>query len=284
MHARFSLATILLGCAAAIFAARPVCAIEDPARDLGDVGVRTVLGSQVDFSIPLIDNTGKKSSLRELSGGTTPLVLVPAYYHCPRLCGLVLGGVAKVAGQLDLKLGKEYRIGAVSFDPADDPSSARDRQKQVLSEVAADHLPAGMDSAEYWPFFTGAERDVKNLFDQVGYKYKRDGDEFAHTAAIFVLTPEGKISQYFTGIEFQPFDVRLALVEASHGKIGSTLDHVLLYCFRFDPTKGKYVWVAFNIMRVGATATLLLLVSLIYILWRRDRAKNGGASLSPKEG
>ena len=114
---------------------------------------------------------------------------------------------------------------------------------------------------------------IDQLMKQIGFNYRPDGEEFAHTAAMILLTPNGQISQYFTGIDFSPWDTKLALVEASQGSIGSALDHALLYCFRFDPTKGKYTWAAFGIMRAGGVLTLVFLVGLIFLLARRE--KNG---------
>ena len=150
--------------------------------------------------------------------------------------------------------------------PKDTFESAEEKRRQYVTGLKLkDKAKSG------WHFLVGEPENVNKLMNQIGFHYIEDKGEFAHSAAIMLLTHDGEISQYFTGIDFRPFDVKLALVEASKGKVGSIIDHVLLFCFRFDPTKGRYTWAAFNIMRLGGILTFLCLGALIFRLWRRER-------------
>lgn len=244
------------------------CAIDKPGEVLPEVALKTVLGTQLDLSLEFRNERGETLKLGSLLKPGRPTVIIPAYYTCPRLCGLVLDGASKLFSKLTLELGRQYSVVTFSFDSRDTVERAADKGRQFRAA-----LPGAVDSAS-WSFLVGEQRSIDPLMGQLGYGARPDGGDFVHTAALIVLTPEGKISQYFTGIEFSPFDARLALVEASQGGIGSPIDHVFLFCFRFDQTKGKYRWAAFNLMRVGALATLAALVILIFRLWSRERSSS----------
>jgi protein SCO1/2 len=245
-----------------------VVALEHPGTELEEVGVMPILGHKVDLDLPFTTSDGVATTLRALSKPGRPFILVPAYYHCPRLCGLVLSGVVELIDSIKLHLGSDFEVITYSFDSSEDVVLATKNAtkfKKLLTKPI---------SAESWPFLIGSEQSVKALSDQIGFHFKRDGAEFAHTSAIILLTPEGEISQYFTGISYPAWDVKLALVEASKGNIGSTMDHILLYCFRFDPTKGKYTWAVFGLLKVGGALTILLLGGLIIKLLRAERASS----------
>jgi len=252
----------------------PAFALEKPENELIEVGVRTILGNKVDLNLRFSDADGKEVSLKELFLPGKPAIILPAYYHCPRLCTLVMSGMAKAISGMSLKLNKDYRVITVSFDPEETPKQAADK-----GEAHRMLIPKTQDGLG-WRFLVGTDQNIKPLMHQVGFYYKKDDDEFAHSAAIMILTPTGEISQYFTGIEFSPFDVKLALIEAAKGEIGSPLDHIFLFCFRFDETKGRYTWAAFNLMRAGAALTLFLLVGLILTLWRREKMRAKSLSVS----
>ena len=240
-------------------------AVEDPGSIPQEVGVRPVLGNRVNLSRVLVNSDGRKVRVGDLIAQNRPIILVPAYFRCPRLCGLVHEGVLSLLNQLSLSVGSDFTLATVSFDPRDTPEAAKeyaDRyQKQYRDPQRA---KAG------WEFLVGPESDVKALMNEIGFLYHPDGEEFAHSSAIFILTPDGEISQYFTGIEFSAFDVKLALIEAAKGEIGSPLDHILLYCFRFDDKQGKYTWAAYTAVRVGSGIGFLLLVFLLGTLWSRE--------------
>lgn len=242
----------------------PALALEKPKEKLESVGLATERGDSVDLSLTFTDSDGTTKTLGELVAGTKPIILIPAYYSCPRLCGLLLKGVSELLNKIDLTLGEDFRVVTVSFNTREEAADAHRAQETWRSRFQ------GKGDALAWHFLVGDSKNVDPLMEQIGFRYLPDGKEFAHTAAIMLLTPSGEISQYFTGISFPTWDVRLALIEASRGEIGTAFDQVLLYCFRFDPTKGKYTWFAFNVVRAGGAITLILLAGLIFVLWRRD--------------
>ena len=248
-----------------------VKAVEKPEKELQEVGIVTKLGTKVDLSLELVNSVGKTVTLKELIAlNNKPIVIVPAYYNCPRLCGLVLDGVAELVEGLDTELGKEYSLATVSFDPKETFDLA-DAKAKFFQKKLANKFSESDKAKNSWHFLVGKEKNVNTLMEQLGFLFKADGKDFSHSAAIFILSTEGYISQYFTGIQFSPWDVHLALVEASHGAIGSLVDQVLLYCFRFDPTKGKYTAFAQNIMRLGGVLTLILIAGLYYGLRRKRK-------------
>ncbi len=237
--------------------------VENPGENLKPLELSTQLGDPVSGDTTFLNQRGEEVQISKLVA-QKPTILVPAYYTCPRLCGLLLTSVQELLQKLSLSLKEDYQVVTVSFDPEDTP----ERAKTQFEKFAAP-----FEGAENWHFLSGSEQDIFRLMKSIGFKYFEDKGEFAHTAAIFILTAEGQISQYFTGLQFPPRDVRLALVEASSGQIGSPLDQVLLYCYRFDPTKGKYTLAAFNVVRAGGAAALVFLVGLIVRLRMKERAE-----------
>jgi protein SCO1 len=249
-------------------------ALENPERVLNvDVGITTTLAAPVDTSLPLVASDGSSTTLSAFAGGK-PLIVVPVYYDCPRMCGLVHQGVLNLLNAINLELGREFVVASVSIDSTETPELARKNGEPLFARLDE---PVRARAASGWGFFTGPETSIAPLMNQLGFKFRRDGEEFAHGAAIMILTPDGKISQYFTGVEFSAWDVRLALIEASMGGIGSAIDHFLLYCFRFDPTQGKYTWAVYNIMRVLGALTLLFLGTVIYKASRKSASSPAGA-------
>jgi protein SCO1/2 len=190
------------------------------------------------------------------------------YYECPMLCGLVLGGLARAMKQTGLELGRDFDALSVSFDPREKPAQATVRQKAYLQ--ALDRPEARGD----WAFLVGAEPDIRAVTDSVGFHYAYDPQtkQYAHAAAIFVLTPEGKVSRYLYGVEFPGRDLRLALVEASQGRVGTSFDRFLLTCYRYDPASRKYQPFALGMLRLGGAAALVGLAGLIAgLVWRERR-------------
>lgn len=263
-----SIYSLFVAIAIVLVPAIPAGALEKPGENLNEVGVSTERGAQIDLSLKFTNSTGSELALSEIGNPDRPKIIIPVYYHCPRLCGLLLGGVKTLLNELQLQIGSDYDVLTVSFNPHEGTALARKRKQ----EFTAGFTGLG-DAQTGWHFLTGSAENVNPLMLQLGFNYKPDGSDFAHTAAIFLLTPEGKISQYFTGVTFSAFDTKLALIEASESKIGSTLDHVLLFCFRFDPSIGKYTWAAFGVMRAGGIITLVLLIVLFYRLWSNDHNK-----------
>lgn len=243
-----------------------VWAIENPGEELNDVGVVTQLGTKVDFTLPFINSDGNTITLGQIAGDR-PLIVVPAYYRCPRMCGLVIAGVINLINQLDLELGSDYRVVTVSIDPSETFDKAAAAKRRQVGE-----LKTPKNGEVGWSFLVGSEENVTALMKSIGFKYIKDKDEYAHGSAIMILTAHGEISQYFTGIDYSPSDARLALVEASKGRIGSAIDHIFLFCFRYDHAQGKYTLAVVNLVRVIGLATLVLLVGLIFVLLRSRKS------------
>ncbi len=242
------------------------CALEKPGESLARAGITAKLGSTVDQTIRLVDSSGAELSLSALLGESKPLVIVPGYFNCPRLCGLVQQGVVDAVNGSGLALGSDFNLLSVSFNSAETPTLAAKRAAAAQAKLVGQATP------ERWRFAVGEEGQVHALMQQLGFDYLKDGDEFAHSAGVFVLTQRGEISQYFTGVDIAPRDLRFALIEASQGRIGSALDHIILFCFRFDPTQGKYTWAVVSLLRIVGALSLLGFGLLYFLLRRASRA------------
>lgn len=242
--------------------------IERPAEVLDrNVGVFTELGTKVDLSRNFTDVHGETRQLKDFVAPGKPILIAPVYYKCPRLCGLLLDGVYNLLNEIPLKLSSDFSVLVVGFDPRE---TAQDAVK-VMNKFNAKLIGDAARSTSAIQYLVGGEPQVSGLMGELGFKYMRDGEDFAHSAALMILTPTGEISQYFTGIMFSPWDVRLALVEASKGGIGTAIDHLLLYCFRFDPLQGRYTWAVVGLLRVGGALTLLGLAAVYFFFVRRRR-------------
>jgi len=250
----------------------PVHALERPEQvlDQQQVGVFTELGRKVDLSQEFRGVSGESKALRDFIAPGKPVVIAPVYYKCPRLCGLLLDGLYNLLNEIPLELGRDFSVLVVGFDPSETPADAQ----QVMSKFNARLVGAAARNASAIHYVVGGADQVNRLMSDLGFKFVRDGADFAHSAALMILTPSGEISQYFTGIMFPPWDVRLSLVEASHGGIGTAVDHLLLYCFRFDPLQGKYTWAVVGLLRIGGALTLVGL-GIIYLLFGRRKGRKG---------
>jgi protein SCO1/2 len=243
-------------------------AIEKPGDELDSVFVRDSIGTQVPLDLTFQDSAGKTVQLADYFKTNRPVVIVPAYYRCPRLCGLVMGGVRRLINGLSLKLGQDYQIVTVSFDDSETPAMAAKKAEEFQTTLRAEAAP------EAWRFLVGKSDQISKLMTALGFKYLKDQGEFAHSAAVYVLTPTGIVSQYFSGIDFDSEDFRLSIIEASQGVLGSALDHILLYCYRFDPTKGKYTIAVLNLARVVSIGTFLILAFLVIRLLHQEKRRN----------
>ena len=249
-------------------------AVDDPEVQLSEVGVVNHLGEHIDFTAKFTDTSGREQSLRELAVKDRPLIIVPAYFGCPRLCGLVLDGVVELLNSLTLVLGKDFTVVTVSFDPDDTPARALDRENSIKAKLKPE-----LDKSA-WHFLVGSKENTSALMEKLGFRFKKDGADFSHTAAIFFLTPRGELSQYLAGITFDPKVSRLMLVDSSQGTVGTAFDQAFLFCFRYDHLAGKYVWISYSIMRLGGVLTLSFLIFLIYRLRRRELAARKGLATS----
>jgi protein SCO1/2 len=187
------------------------------------------------------------------------------------LCTQILNGMVGAAKALTFTPGKDYDVVAISFDARETPKQAAAKKATYVSNYGHP------ETANGWHFLTGDPDSIKRVTDAVGFKYKWDvyTASFAHASAVYVLTPEGKLSKYFYGIEYSPKDMRFALVQASHNQIGNAVDQILLFCYHFDPTTAKYTPVALNILRIAGAATVLTLGGFVFIMLRRDSRQKG---------
>lgn len=224
------------------------------------------LGERVPLDVPLVDETGRTVTLAELGEGR-PIVLVPAYYECPMLCSMVLGGVMSSLSVLELDAGRDFEVAAVSFDPDETPEMARAAKARHLSRY--DRPGAG----DGFHFLTGEAAAVAAVMDAVGFRYAYvpERDEWAHAAGFVTLTPDGTVARYHYGVEYPPRDVRLGLVEAADGAVGSAVDEVLLYCLRYDPATGRYSLAILNLVRAGGVLTVAGIGLFMFVSWRRGR-------------
>jgi len=238
--------------------------------DLSNVGIDQRLDQQVPLDLEFKDETGKTMRLADYFRRGRPVILNLVYYTCPMLCGEELAGEASALGVLRFTPGKEYEVVSVSFNPDETPKDATEK-KQVYISRMNEHLEHKTDG-DGWHFLTGREPQIKQLADAVGFRYRRDPrtGQFIHAAAIMIVTPTGRIAQYYYGVEFSPKDIRLGLIEASQDRIGTLVDQVLLYCYHYDPSTGRYGAVVTNIMRVAGAATMLILGGFLIVMYRRE--------------
>ncbi|MGQ0793632.1 MAG: SCO family protein [Deltaproteobacteria bacterium] len=238
-------------------------------NDVKDIGVDEKLGSFIPLDTEFLDEDGKTVKLADFFEEDKPVILSLVYYGCPRICTFLLNGVAEaVNGLSSLSLGKDFKILSLSFDVADTPELARQKAANYYREMKGEHSPKGN-----WRFLTGNEENIAKLTQSVGYRYKKDGEEFAHPSALVVLTPKGKISRYLYGLQYEPKDINLALIEAANGKIGPSelLNRVMLFCYEFDPVGKKYALQALNVVKAGGVLTLLALTGFLTYFWRREK-------------
>jgi protein SCO1/2 len=237
---------------------------------LQEVRIDERLGTRIPLDLELVDWNGAPFPLRAAFDGKKPVVLALVYYDCPMLCGLMLSGLAKSMRENGLVLGKDFEAVTVSFDPAEKPAQGAERRRGYLQSMG---LP---DTGRTWPFLVGTGPASRALADAVGFHYAKDEatGEWAHPAAIFVLSPDGTVSRYLYGIEYPPKDLRLALVEAAGGKVGTSFDRLLLTCYRYDPASRKYEPYALGFVRAGGALVLAGLVALIgTLVWRERKTK-----------
>jgi len=231
------------------------------------------LNEQVPLDLTFRDEIGRTVRLGDYFGHK-PIILNLQYFQCQMLCGEVTNGLVSSLKVLKFDVNKEFDVLSVSFDPRETVDMASDKKKSTLQRYHRNGAEAG------WHFLTGDQKNVEALTNSVGFSYRFDPNsgQWAHAAAIMLLTPEGKISRYFYGIEFAPKDLRLGLIEASQNKIGTAVDQVLLYCYHYNPATGKYGAVIMNVMRLAGAATVLILAVFMFIMFRREPAYGSGAA------
>lgn len=241
-------------------------------EELMNIDVDEKLGDQVPGDIQLINALGQTFTLDSLYHRDKPILLVMAYYNCPMLCTLVLNGVVEGLRPVSLAPGRDYYVLVVSIDPNETPQLAKAKQQNYVASMDKEGARNGMI------FTVAQEEQSRSLADAIGFKYYyvEERKEWAHPAVVTLLSPEGVISRYLYGIAFKPNDLKLGLLEASQGKIGSAVDKVLLYCFHYDPDSKGYVVFATNVMKVAGIATVVILLIFLGLLWGKETVKKVG--------
>ena len=266
----FSAIVIILTCLAASIGPARAASLFDSAAPPDDVlraiGVDEHPGALIPPGLVFDDQAGRRAAIGSLYGGK-PAILTLNYYQCPMLCPITLANLAKtMSGMKGLMPGRDYTVLTVSINPAEKTDDARGRADETFRTLG-DIKAAGPPYA-WWRFMFGKEPEIEGLTRAVGFRYQKVGDGFAHPSVFIVLTPEGRVSRYLYGVEQEPNDLRMALLEASDGKIGvsTALNRVLLYCYHYDPAGRRYQVAAMNVMKAAGAATLVLLLILIAAL------------------
>jgi len=237
-----------------------------PLALLQEVAFDQRVGTPLPLDVNLRDEAGDTIQLARLFDGR-PVIFAFVYYECPMLCTLVLNGLVRALRVLSFDAGEEFRIVALSIDPRESPATAAAKKATYVKRYGR---PQGADG---WHFLTGDEQAIAKLAGAVGFRYAYDAelDQYAHAAGILVITPEGRVARYFYGIEYPPRDLRLAIIEASSERIGSVVDALLLYCYHYDPTTGRYGLVIMNVIRLAGVVTVLALAAFVWTMLGRDR-------------
>jgi protein SCO1/2 len=230
-----------------------------------DVTFKQRLGDRLPLDVHFKDESGRDVALGEYFG-KKPVVLSFVYYQCPMLCTQVMNGISSSLKVLSFTAGKEFDVVLVSFDPRDTPEAANAKKRAHL-----DHWNV-RDTADGWHFLTGDEDAIRRVTSAAGFTYQWDAQsqQFAHVSGLLVANPDGTLSRYFYGVEFSPRDLRLALVDSGNGKVGSVIDELLLYCFQYDPSHGRYGAVFMNMLRLGGVVTVGFIVGFIVLMRRRE--------------
>ena len=233
---------------------------------LEEVGIEEHLDAKIPMNLEFRDEYGAVVTLGDYFDGEKPVILTLNYYKCPMLCGLQLNGLLDGLMELDWTPGQEFEMVTVSINPLETPALATEKKQNYMKRYERPSAAKG------WHFLTGREPEIRQLASTLGfgYTFDRKTGEYAHAAAIFVSTPDGRVARYLYGIEYPPRRLRLALLEASAGEIGTTIDQFILYCFHYDPSSRRYSPVAMNIMRLGGGATALILGLSLGGYWLRE--------------
>ncbi len=242
--------------------------------ELEGVGITEHRGETIPLDLEFLNEDGQAVTLGSYFEKDRPVLLSLVYYSCPMLCTLVLNGMVDALRDVSLSPGRDFEILTVSFDPSDTPQLAKQKKQNYIESYGQEHAGAG------WHFLVGDDQEISALSSSVGFAYRwnEESKQFIHQAAIYVLTPSGVLSRYLYGVMFEPKTIRLSLLEASDGGIGSPLDQIVLYCFHYDATAGTYSLAATNLMRAGGVVTVLFLGGLIWSLRMRSRRRKRTAA------
>jgi len=279
---RLALVATLLVASTAAFAQAPstfMRGASQPAsqvkpQELEGVGISQKLDQQLPLDLSFKDETGKTVQLGEYFQAGRPVILNLVYYTCPMLCGEELTGEASALSVLKFTPGKEYEVVSVSINPDETPQQATEKKKIYIDRMN-EHLEP-KTNGEGWHFLTGQQAEIDKLAQAVGFHYHRDPGtgQYIHSTAIIIVTPHGKLAQYYYGVEYSPRDIRLGLIEASRNKIGNLVDAVEIYCCRYDPNTGRYGAVISRILSIAGAVTVLLLGGFVFMMIRLDKNRS----------
>ncbi len=241
-------------------------ATDEVPQELRDVGVEEHLDAKLPLGATFFDERGEEVELGSFFERGRPVLLTLNYYRCPMLCGLQLNGLVAGLEELAWTPGQEFEMVTISIDPLETPALAAEKKRNYIERYGRPSAAAG------WHFLTGRQAEIERVAETLGFSYARDSEtgEYAHAAVVFVATPDGRVARYLYGVEYPPKNLRLALLEAADGTIGSPWDQLLLFCHRYDPDRRRYAPVAMNIMRVGGGVTALALGGALGLLWLRE--------------
>ncbi len=246
---------------------------QEAQRVLDQVGIQQKLDSQIPLNLTFRDETGKTVRLGDYFG-KRPVLITMVYYECPMLCTVILNELTRSLNALDFTVGKEFEVVTVSISPTETPELARKKKDNYLGSYRKDRALA----EQGWHFLTGDEKNIKQLADAIGFQYTYDEKtkQYAHTAAVMIATPQGRLARYLMGIEYSARDLKFALTEASEGKIGNPVLGAVMYCFQYDPASGSYGLVVLNVVKLAGIITVLSMALLIggAVLLERRRAQN----------
>jgi protein SCO1 len=267
----FGLLVIWAACSTSALADRT----ESLPPELVDVGITELPGARIPLELPFVDSDDGRVTLGQFFDGIHPVILTLNYSDCPMLCSIQLNGLLDALRAMPWNLGQQFQVITVSIDPLETPQRAALTKQKYLKVY---NRPG---SAEGWHFLTGREENIKKLAATVGFRYKyvAKSRQFVHAAALILCTPDGRVSRYLGGVLYDPQTLRLSLVEASEGKVGSAIDQFFLSCFHYDETAGRYGPFALGIMRIGGALTVLVLGGVIGILWMRESRRRRGSAL-----
>ena len=243
-------------------------------EELEGVGITQKLDQQIPLDLTFKDEAGKSVALGEYFGSGKPVILNLVYYTCPMLCGEALSGEASALSVLKFTPGNEYEVVSVSINPDETPQDAV-AKKKIYVDRMNEHLEP-KTSGEAWHFLTGQKPEIDRLAQAVGFRYRRDPKtgQYIHSTALIIVTPHGKIAQYYYGVEYSPRDIRLGVIEASRNKIGNLVDAVEIYCCRYDPNTGRYGAIISRVLSLAGAATLLLLGGFVFMMFRLEKNRS----------
>ena len=236
-------------------------------EELKGLEVEEHLGEHINFQTSFVDDKGRAVKIGDYFKNNQPVLLSIVYYNCPSLCGLHLNGVSEALQFLPEDFSQQFNFVTVSMNDTETPLLASKKKSTYIKKYSL--------SETRTHFLTGTKDNILSLSKEVGFRFRWDEEQkiFAHIPVAYVLSPSGKISRYLYGVQFDTQTMKLSLVEASQGRIGSVIDRALLFCFQFNPEKGRYSWYAYNIMRVGGLLTVLLLFGFLIPVWIRENKK-----------